>query len=189
MTDRIRRRRGFAVASLVAALGILSAGQPPAAQQRPEMREDGEAHPEAIGPFRTRVYKIRKKKLWRGLLKTLEEAGYPPEEVDEAARVVKTAFVDFDAKDFPEEVAEPPMRFGPNSHVIQLKKVRVGKVSIEAGVGRGEGGAELRIRARILVMGLDKRQRIRVLVDRRSTGVIEAAFLRRLEESLRIEPI
>jgi len=44
-----------------------------------------------------------------------------------------------------------------------------------------EGGAELKMRARILVMGLDRVKQVRVLVDRRSTGVIESDFIHKLE--------
>src|SRR5262245_29913879 len=37
-----------------------------------------------------RTYKVRPAKLWKGLLESLTSAGFPPEEVDEEKRVVKT---------------------------------------------------------------------------------------------------
>lgn len=150
---------------------------------------DSDVNPDALADFQTRVYKIRKKKLWKGLLGALEKVGYPPEEIDEKARNVVTSFVDFEAIDFEGDVAEPPLRLGPKQHVIQLKEVRAGKLSLKAIIETGEGGTALKLRARILVMGIDRRQKIRVLVDRRSTGVIEAAFYDFLQEALGIEPL
>ena len=47
----------------------------------------------------------------------------------------------------------------------------------------------MKVRARILVDGMDRRKMIRVLVDRRSSGIIEADFIERLETTLGIEPI
>jgi hypothetical protein len=69
-----------------------------------------------------------------------------------------------------------------------LNVVKQGKVSVEGIVTKGEdGGSVLSLRARILVEGLDQVKRIRVLADRRSSGVIESDFMRRLEDELALE--
>jgi len=148
-----------------------------------------EIHPDAVSSFQVRVYRIREKKLWKGLLQVLQEAGYPPEEVDEKDMRVKTSFVDFDAKDYSEAVADPPPRFTTNYHIIQMTQVKQGKVSIEGVVSRDETGTALSLRARLLVEGLEFSKRIRLLSDRRSSGVIEEDFLRRLEDTLHLERV
>ncbi len=146
-----------------------------------------EVSPENQSPFLTRIYKIRPGKLWKGLLSTLEAEGFPPEETSQEGRTVKTSFVDFSQDKYPAQVAEPPLRLGRNYHILQMIKVKQGKVSLEGVVTPTKEGTELRLRARILVMGLDRARRVRILVDRRSTGVIEAGLIHRLEERLGIE--
>jgi hypothetical protein len=143
--------------------------------------------PDAVSSFQTRTYRIRPRKLWAGLLRTLEESGYPPEEVNEDERRVKTSFVDFTSKDYSEEVAEAAPRLTPDYQVLQMNKVRAGKVSIEGVVAHERHGAALSLRARILVQGFDRRRRIIVLADRRSSGIIESDFLQHLEETLDLE--
>lgn len=143
--------------------------------------------PEAQSPFLTRTYKIRPAKLWRGLLETLQAEGFPPEEVSEQTRTVKTSFVDFNQDKYQNQVAEPPQRLGGTYHILQMIKVKQGKVSLEGVVTPVKQGVELRLRARILVMGLDRVRRVRILVDRRSTGVIEADLIHRLEARLGLE--
>lgn len=143
--------------------------------------------PEVQSEFLTRTYKIRPARLWKGLLEALEAEGFPPEETSQDTRTVKTSFVDFTQDKYPTQVAEPPARLGSGYHILQMIKVKGGKVSLEGVVASSKNGTELRMRARILVMGLDRVRRVRVLVDRRSTGVIESDFIHRLEERLGIE--
>jgi hypothetical protein len=145
--------------------------------------------PDLIGPFRIRHYKIRPKKLWKGLLVTLEHGGFPPEEIDDKGLIVKTSFVDFASKDYPGDVAEPPPLLGVETHIVQMKTLRGGKLSFEAHVSKGSEGTELKIRARILGEGMDRRKRMRVLVDRRSTGIIETEFFKQLEARLGLTPL
>jgi hypothetical protein len=163
---------------------------PPAtegAPQSPPAADQG-IHPDAVSSFQVRTYKTSPKKLWRGLLQTLEASGYPPEEVDEKEKRVKTAFVDFKSIDYSEAVADPAPRFGPDYQILQMKVVKMGKVSIEGIVTKGENGAAvLSLRARILTEGLDKAKGVRLLTDRRSSGVIESDFLRVLEDTLSLE--
>jgi len=161
---------------------------PPAAPAPPAAGAESEIHPDAVSSFQVRAYKTSGKKLWKGLLQVLQEAGYPPEEVDAKGKRVKTSFVDFSSKDYSEEVADPAPRLGPNYHILQMSKVKLGKVSLEGVVSDGEHGASvLSLRARILVDGLDQRKRVRLLTDRRSSGVIESDFMRRLEDTLKLE--
>jgi hypothetical protein len=135
-----------------------------------------------------RSYHTSEKKLWKGLLQVLQEAGYPPEVIDPKGMRVKTSFVDFTAKDYSEEVADPAPHLGANYHILQMSKVKLGKVSLEGLVTSGDkGAAVLSLRARILVDGLDQQKRIRVLTDRRSSGVIESDFMSRLEEALHLQ--
>jgi hypothetical protein len=156
--------------------------------QEPAVDETAGIHPDAVSSFQVRAYHISEKKLWKGLLQVLQEAGYPPEEVNAKDLRVKTSFVDFTSKDYSEEVAEPAPHIGPNYHILQMNKVKLGKVSLEGLVTSGEhGAAVLSLRARILVDGLDQQNRIRVLADRRSSGVIESDFMGRLEETLHLE--
>jgi len=138
-------------------------------------------HPDAVSPFLKRTYSTKPKKLWKALLEELPAAGYPPEEVEQDRRTVRTAFVDFDQANYVQPVADLPPRFGGGYTILQMLKVKSGKASIEAIVAPIEGGAELKLRARLLVQGLDRKRGIRVLTDRRSSGVIEAEFLARLE--------
>jgi hypothetical protein len=160
---------------------------PPEAQE-PAVDSDAGIHPDAISSFQVRSYRIGEKKLWKGLLEVLQESGYPPEVVEAKEMRVKTSFVDFTAKDYTEEVAEAAPHLGPNYHILQMSKVKLGKVSLEGVVTSGDrGAAVLSLRARILVDGLEQRKRIRVLTDRRSSGVIESDFMRRLEETLHLE--
>ena len=101
---------------------------------------------------------------------------------------MKTSFVDFTSKDFSEEVCGPPPRRTADYNVLQMMQVKVGKMSLEAVVARAAAGASVSIRARILVEGLDlRRGKIRILTDRRSSGVIESEFLLRLEETLGLQ--
>src|SRR5262245_48683505 len=100
-------------------LGALLTGLPapaPAQEEPPPATEgaptsppsaDQGIHPDAVSSFQVRTYRTSPKKLWRGLLQTLETSGYPPEEVDEKGKRVKTAFVDFKAVDYSEAVADP----------------------------------------------------------------------------------
>jgi hypothetical protein len=143
--------------------------------------------PELQSSYLVRVYAIRPAKLFKGLLEALKDEGYPPEEVDEKGRAVKTSFVDFKQGNFELQVAEPPPRLSGNYHILQLIKMKVGKVSLEGVVARGQEGSELRIRARVLVTGLDRVKRVHVFVDRRSTGVIEADFIHKLEARMGLE--
>ena len=157
-----------------------------------EGQPGGEANPEQVPPdaqssYILRVYSIRPAKLFKGLLEALKAEGYPPEEVDEKSRTVKTSFVDFKQADFELQVAEPPPRLGGNYHVLQLIKMKAGKVSLEGVVAPGKDGSELRMRARILVTGLDRVKQVRVFADRRSTGAIEADFIHKLEARMGLE--
>ena len=194
----------LAITSLILALPLPTGGiargenQPPAGEEAADTEmspaeasdeDDGEAaiHPDAISSFRTRSYEIKPRKLWVRLLRSLAKSGYPPEEVDENEMRVKTSFIDFGSKDYSVEVAEAPPRLTPDYQVLQMKKVRVGKVSLEAVVAPEKSGAALSLRARILVQGLDRRTGILVYADRRSSGVIEADFLRQLEDELELK--
>lgn len=182
------------LAALAAPVGWpeLSRGEVPAPETPPGRVDPGSPesiHPDAVSTFHVRVYRIREKKLWKGLLQVLQEAGYPPEEVDEKGMRVKTSFVDFDAKDYSEAVADPAPRFTPGYQIIQMTQIKQGKVSLEGIVSRDEAGTALSLRARLLVEGLEFTKRIRMLADRRSSGVIEEDFLRRLEDTLHLERV
>jgi hypothetical protein len=194
---------GFALAGRSAAGDTPETPAPPAAavpQAAPEPAPQAESpappaqapspdiHPDAVSSFQVRAYKTSEKKLWKGLLQVLQEAGYPPEEIDGKGKRVKTSFVDFSSKDYSEEVADAAPRLGGDYHILQMSKVKLGKVSLEGVVSGGQHGASvLSLRARILVDGLDQRKRVRLLTDRRSSGVIESDFLRRLEDTLKLE--
>jgi hypothetical protein len=168
------------------ALGQAAPVPPPAPDDTASA--DPKTPPDAVSSFQVRVYTAKTKKLWKDLVQALEQAGYPPEEIDDRGRRVRTSFVDFKAADYSEAVADPPPRLGPNYHVLQMNVVRQGKVSLEGIVTKGEGGgAVLSLRARILVDGLDQVKKIRVLADRRSSGVIESDFMRRLEDQFGLE--
>ena len=153
-----------------------------------EAPSTNQAPPESTSPFLNREYPIKPKKLWKAVLEVLRESGYPPEETDDNAMRVKTSFVDFDQKSFAEQVADPPPRLGPDYHIVQMNKVVGGKVSLEAVVAPKGNGSQLQIRARILVEGLDRQHHVRVLVDRRSSGVIEGDLLIKLHDRLGIKP-
>jgi hypothetical protein len=140
--------------------------------------------PDQIGPFRSRSYTMRPGKLWKALLPALQAAGYPLEEIDRASMTVKTSFVDFEQKAFQGSVADPPPRMSGSYRLLQMNEVRQGKVSLEASVSPKGRGSELRLRARILAQALDRQRSLRILVDRRSTGVIESDFLQKLEDRL-----
>jgi hypothetical protein len=166
----------------------------PASEAVPEpgpdaQSEDEAIHPDAVSPFLKRAYTTKPKRLFKVLIEELTAAGFPPEETDAEQRTVKTAFVDFDQDKHDHPVAEMPPRFGGGYHILQMLKVKTGKVSIEAIVAPVEGGSQLNLRARLLVQGLDRKRGIRVLTDRRSSGVIEAEFLARLEEQQRLKRI
>jgi len=190
--DFLTRTLALIVVAFVVACGALSFAQeapvpPPAAGSAPA-EGDQAIYPDAVSSFQVRAYTLGTKKLWKGLLQVLEQSGYPPEVVDAKARRVKTSFVDFNSRDYSEAVADPPPRLGPDYHVLQMNVIKQGKVSIEAIVTKGDGGGSvLSLRARILVDGLDQDKRIRVLADRRSSGVIESDFMRRLEDQLSLE--
>jgi hypothetical protein len=170
---------------------------PPATEAPPagESSEKGSAAqsaaqeipPDAQSSYVVRTYKIRPAKLWKGLLEGFQSEGFPPEEVDQEKRIVKTSFVDFNQDDYQLEVAEPPPVVGGNYHILQMIKVRHGKVSLEGIVTPAKRGTELKVRARILVAGLDRIKRVQVLADRRSSGVIEADFIHKLEARLGLE--
>ncbi|HET6277182.1 MAG TPA: hypothetical protein VFG08_00205 [Candidatus Polarisedimenticolia bacterium] len=167
------------------------------AQESPDIDEPGlpagesepgqDIHPDAVSRFVTRTYKTSPKALWNGLLSLLEESGYPVEEVDGKEMVVKTRFIDFKSTDYSEEVGEAQPRVSDDYTILQMRRVKVGKVSLEAAVSRSERGTDINIRARILVQGLDRKQNVLLLTDRRSSGVIEADFLRLLEDRLELE--
>jgi hypothetical protein len=145
-------------------------------------------HPDAVSSFVVRAYTLGTKKLWKGLIQALTQAGYPPEEVDEKKRRITTSFVDFKAGDYSEAVADPAPRLGAGYHIMQMNEIKQGKVSLECIVSKGEGGGSvLSIRARLLVEGLDQVKKVRILTDRRSSGVIESDFMRRLEDELALE--
>ena len=168
--------------------------EPPPAEARPEegaATEDSPSQPppELQSDFVVRDYKIRPAKLYKGLLESLKADAFPPEVVDEPKRTVKTSFVDFKQSDYELQVGEAPRRIGGGYHVMQLIKIKMGKVSLECVVGPSESGAELKVRARILVAGIDRVKRVHVLVDRRSTGVIEADVIHKLEARLGLEPL
>ena len=185
-----RRLLAPVVAIFVVACGALSFTQvapvpPPVDGPAPPSAADQGMHPDAVSSFQVRVYTLGTKKLWKGLLQVLEQSGYPPEEIDEKERRVKTSFVDFNAGDYSEAVAGPAPRLGPGYHILQMNVIKQGKVSIEAIVTKGDGGGSvLSLRARILADGLDQAKKIRLLADRRSSGVIESDFMRRLEDQL-----
>ena len=204
MRDIVRRWNVVLIMVLLLVLPLLSGGmvrgenRPRAGEEAADTatsaaeapdEDDGSAaiHPDAISSFRTRTYQIKPRKLWVHLMRSLEEVGYPPEEVDEKEMRVKTSFIDFGSKDYSEEVAEAPPRLTPDYQVLQMKKVRAGKVSLEAVVASEKSGAALSLRARILVQGLDRRTGILIYADRRSSGVIEADFLRWLEDELKLK--
>ena len=162
------------------------AGQSSEGAPGPET-DGSQVAPELQSSYVVRVYKVRPTKLWKGLLESLTAEGCPPEETDEERRTVKTSFVDFKQDDYPLQVGEAPLPLGGTYHIVQMIKVKQGKFSLEGVVTPTEQGTELRVRARILVMGLDRVKRVRVLVDRRSTGVIESDFIHKLEARLSLE--
>ena len=131
-----------------------------------------EAPPEMQSSYVVRLYKVRPAKLWKGLLESLKAEGHPPEVLDETAHVVKTSFVDFKQDDYPLQVGDPPPTLGGGYHIVQMIKIRQGKVSLEGVVTPAKQGSELKVR---------------VLVDRRSTGVIESDFIHKLEARLGLE--
>jgi len=190
MQAALRRLLAPVVAIFVVACGALSFAQmvpvpPPGDGLAPPSAADQGMHPDAVSSFQVRAYTLGTKKLWKGLLQVLEQSGYPPEEIDEKERRVKTSFVDFKAGDYSEAVAGPAPRLGPGYHILQMNVIKQGKVSIEAIVTKGDGGGSvLSLRARILVDGLDQVKKVRLLADRRSSGVIESDFMRRLEDQL-----
>ena len=192
MRPGLHARPSFAV--LLAAL-ILAVAAPAVAQQGTPPSDEGASgsgetgiNPDAVSSFQVRTYDIRVKKLWKGLLQVLKQSGYPPEVVNDKERRVKTSFVDFKAIDYSEEVAEPAPRLTAKYPILQMNKVKEGKVSLEGLVTKGDhGGAVLSLRARILVQGLDEVKRIRVLADRRSSGVIESDFMQQLEDTLHLK--
>lgn len=166
-----------------------SGTETPGGEVPPPPATEPEVHPDVVSRYHVRVYRIKPKKLWKGLLETLESRGFPPEEVDAEGLTVKTSFVDFDQAAYSEQVAEPPPQMGPRYPIVQMVKVKEGKVSLDAALARRGRGTELRLRARLLVQGVDRRRRIRVLTDRRSSGIIEEDFLRVLEDTLGLERI
>jgi len=192
-------RRTAACLALVAGMALTQASvsaqnepppSPPADEPSSESTTPdatGGIHPDAVSSFQVRTYHIRGKKLWEGLLRVLGESGYPPEEIDQKAMRVKTSFVDFQARDYSEAVAEAAPHLSATYRILQMNQVREGKVSLEGIVSKGDGGAVLSLRARILVQGLDQAKRIKIMVDRRSSGVIESDFLRKLEDTLELE--
>jgi len=109
--------------------------------------------------------------------------------VEDGAFSLKTSFVDFESKNFDRNPADPPLPLGSRNYIITLKEVRAGKVSLQIEIGKVSGGSELRVRARILVQGLDRRQRVRILTDRRSSGAIEEDLLGKLGPRLGLEPL
>ncbi len=180
---------GFTLVAIAALPGLPRAqeeGLPP--PEAPAPYADEGARPDTTSEFIVRDYRARPKKLWKVLLRALEESGYPPEETDPAALSVKTSYVDWRQKDYAEEVCGPAPILGPDYHIMQMLHVPVGKMSLEALVAPGEGGSRLRLRARILVRGLDRKRRIQVMADRRSTGVIEKEFLKKLDGALGLPP-
>jgi hypothetical protein len=197
-TPALRMRfAGFMARGTIGMLLLTWAGSMVVAQESPEIDGQGvpagesnpgpDIHPDAVSRFITRTYKISPKALWKGLLSVLEESGYPVEEVDGKAMVVTTRFIDFKSTDYSEEVGEAQPRISDDYSILQMRHVKVGKVSLEAAVFRSERGTDINIRARILVQGLDRKERVLLLTDRRSSGVIEADFLRLLEDRLEIE--
>ncbi|HKB08595.1 MAG TPA: hypothetical protein VKF61_09980 [Candidatus Polarisedimenticolia bacterium] len=146
-----------------------------------------EAPPEMQSSYLVRLYKVRPAKLWKGLLESLKAEGHAPEVLDETAHIVKTSFVDFKQDDYPLQVGDPPPTLGGGYHIVQMIKIRAGKVSLEGVVTPSKQGSELKMRARILVTGVDRVNKVRVLVDRRSTGVIESDFIHKLEARLGLE--
>jgi len=152
-------------------------------------QESVQIHPDAVSSFLTRAYRTKPDRLWKGLMETLRAVGYPPEEVDEAHFKVKTSFVDVKGDDFPEPIGERPPEFGPTYTILQLPRVVDGKLSLEAIVAPEGRGAAISLRARLLVPGLDRKRRVRVLTDRRSSGVVEEELLKKLELALKIRPI
>jgi hypothetical protein len=180
---------GVILLALAVGPGVLRAQEevaPP--PEAPAPYADEGARPDTTSEFIVRDYRARPKKVWKILLRTLEEAGYPPEETDPAALSVKTSFVDWRQKDYAEEVCGPAPILGPDYPILQMIHVAVGKMSLDAAVAPAESGSRLRIRARILVRGLDRKRRIQVMADRRSTGVIEKEFLKKLDGALGLPP-
>jgi len=183
---------GMIAMLLLAGAGGSAMAVSPENGDRPDFPAEDKApgpdiHPDAVSSFVTRTYTIGPKALWKGLLGLLEESGYPPEEVDEKGMTVKTRFIDFKSTDYSEEVGDVQPRVSEDYTILQMRRVKVGKVSLEAVVSRGEKGTDINIRARILVQGLDRKEGLLLLTDRRSSGVIEADFLRLLEDRLELE--
>lgn len=191
--------RLWLAAACLGLLPLAARAQSPEPPQVPSPREEpapaapgteGEINPDAVSSFQVRAYRLNEKKLWKGLLQVLQQAGYPPEEVNEKERRVKTSFVDFKSSDYSDEVGDPPPSTSPTYHILQMSKVKGGKVSLEAVVSSDDAGnGVVSLRARILVQGLDLAKRIRVLVDRRSSGAIESDFLLRLEDTLGLKRV
>jgi len=159
----------------------------PAEGQSADEANPAPVPPDAESSYMVRVYKIRPARLFKSLLEALTAEGYPPEEVDEKGRTVKSSFVDFKQADFELQVAEPPPRLSGSYHVMQLLKTKAGKVSLEGVVAQGKDGSELRMRARLLVTGFDRAKQVMVFVDRRSTGAIEADFIHKFEVRMGLE--
>jgi hypothetical protein len=164
-------------------------GEEPPGQGATAETSPSEPPPELQSEYVVRFYKVRPAKLFKRLLDCLKAEGFPPEVVDDPNRTVKTSFVDFKQKDYELQVADPPPKLGGGYHVMQLIKVNQGKTSLECALVPAEKGTELKVRARILVSGIDRVKQVHVLVDRRSTGVIEADIIHRLEARLGLEPL
>src|SRR5437879_1851973 len=71
----------------------------PAEGQSADEANPAPVPPDAESSYLVRVYKMRPAKLFKSLLEALTAEGYPPEEVDEKGRTVKSSFVDFKQAD------------------------------------------------------------------------------------------
>jgi hypothetical protein len=140
--------------------------------------------PELMSHFVARGYDVRLKKVWRALLQVLQDSGLPPEIVEEKDRTVRTSYADFKSSNYPQNPVDPPPPFTSRWHILTMKEISQGKAAIEAVVSKGEAGTEVRLRARILVQGLDRMRRIRLLTDRRSSGAIEKDLFQKLDAEL-----
>ena len=144
--------------------------------------------PELMSRFAARAYDVRAKKVWEGLLDVLQAAGFPPEIVDKKQRTVRTSYAEFKSDDYSKNPVDPPPPFTSRWNIMTMKDIREGKAAIEALVSREKIGTVVRLRARILVQGLDKRRRLRLLTDRRSSGAIEADLFKKLDAALGLPP-
>ena len=174
--------RFFALAAVLLALVA-----PAAAEQAEVLPPIGPPSSYAVGekpqPVE-RSYERRMPRVWKEVVRAVQEAGIEIEIADEASGYLKTKLMSFDGKRF-RDVATPPPPLTRERPIRQWVHLNRGQFSVEIAVRKGPEGTIVAVQPYVEEAAGEITTGRKLWVERYSNGTIERYFLDLFDKGLK----